>query len=481
MITRREFNAGLIASVAALPFASVAGEQKAKGDGPPLDVLVIGAGLSGLHSALMLEELGARVQVIEARKRIGGRLYTLFDRPGHPEVGGNSCAAGYGRVLNRIQQMGLPLYDASTRPPKKQGIELALGSRILQRDEWAKSPLNPFPQESRSQMPWEFSGAFMAANNPLKTSEDWLAESSAPLDVSLRDWLVSRGVNEATVERCWSTNPYFGTTAHDVSALLCLMNASWSKAITGGSRSMLSVQGGNQKLPLAMAGKLKNEVHLGKDVAAIRDNGSIVEVTCRDGSSYRAKSVVCSIPFSVLRHIAFEPGLTGPQAEAVNTLPYMMNTLVFFVPKRKYWEDDGLHPSMWTDGVAGSIMAQRFGSDAEEVTAIVANPRGKNAIWLDRLPPKDAIRYVQAEIERLRPAAKGALVDGAIHSWDRDPFAAGDWAVLAPGQVRRFKTSMANAHGRVHFCGEHTALTNRGMEGAMESAERVTLEIGEIL
>jgi monoamine oxidase len=36
---------------------------------------------------------------------------------------------------------------------------------------------------------------------------------------------------------------------------------------------------------------------------------------------------------------------------------------------------------------------------------------------------------------------------------------------------------MAQAHGRIHFCGEHTAVSNRGMEGAMESGERAALEI----
>jgi monoamine oxidase len=31
-------------------------------------------------------------------------------------------------------------------------------------------------------------------------------------------------------------------------------------------------------------------------------------------------------------------------------------------------------------------------------------------------------------------------------------------------------------HGRLHFCGEQTALANRGMEGAMESGERAAIE-----
>jgi hypothetical protein len=54
----------------------------------------------------------------------------------------------------------------------------------------------------------------------------------------------------------------------------------------------------------------------------------------------------------------------------------MMNTLLFVVPKKKFWEADGVSPSMCTNGPAGAVMAQRFGADADEVTGLVVNPRG---------------------------------------------------------------------------------------------------------
>jgi monoamine oxidase len=56
------------------------------------NLIVIGAGLSGLESARTLEENGLRVTVLEGRRRIGGRLYTLLDLPGQPEVGGNTVS-----------------------------------------------------------------------------------------------------------------------------------------------------------------------------------------------------------------------------------------------------------------------------------------------------------------------------------------------------------------------------------------------------
>ena len=88
-----------------------------------------------------------------------------------------------------------------------------------------------------------------------------------------------------------------------------------------------------------------------------------------------------------------------------------------------------------------------------------------------------AVGRIIAEIETIRPAAKGQLVGAAYHSWAMEPFNAGDWAYFGPGQVTTFANVMSAPSGRVHFCGEHTATGNRGLEAALESSERVALEV----
>ena len=58
------------------------------------DVIVIGAGLSGLYSAILMEETGLKVRVLEGRDRVGGRLFSARDVEGNPEWGGDSILGG---------------------------------------------------------------------------------------------------------------------------------------------------------------------------------------------------------------------------------------------------------------------------------------------------------------------------------------------------------------------------------------------------
>ena len=84
---------------------------------------------------------------------------------------------------------------------------------------------------------------------------------------------------------------------------------------------------------------------------------------------------------------------------------------------------------------------------------------------MDRLGEEGAKARVIQEIETIRPAAKGKIEAAGFHSWQLDPFNGGDWAIWGPGQVTDLVNDVAKPHGRVHFCGEHTAQVNRGMEG----------------
>jgi monoamine oxidase len=356
---------------------------------------------------------------------------------------------------------------------------LYLDGAVIPEAAWPAHPRNPFPEPLRKTMPWAYLNPVIGKNNPLRTTDAWLDPAFAKLDVSLHAWLMGLGVSEEIIDLCWNNNPAYGLTAHDVSAMMALFSATFlmSQMQLNSKVFGYTAVGGNQAIPEAMARGLKKEIQFRRNVIGIRTGERGAEVACADGTTYKADFVVCSIPFSVLRRIKLEPLVKGPQGLAINTLGSQQICMLHLAVKTPYWEADGINPNMFGDNLAGMVVAERKGKEAKDVSSVTIWVRGRNAAWLDTLDEKDAVSAVMADFHRARPAAKGKVEVRAYKSWGRDPFSDGDWAVWAPGQVSAFATSVGKPQGRIHFCGEHTAVSNRGMEGAMESGERAAFEI----
>lgn len=445
------------------------------------DVIVIGAGLSGLAAALLLEESGATVQVIEGRNRIGGRVESFRNIPGDPEAGGTAFGPGYARLVDAARTRGVELIDITPITPYFFDRQLVLDDELIAKEAWASHPKNPFPEPAKATMPWAYMPMLIGRSNPLKTGDAWLAPENAKLDIPLHQYLSDSGQSDKTIALAYDTNPQWGNSSYDVSALMPLSAYAFStmqrQLAAGGKIMGYTARGGNQAIPEAMAAALKNEVHLNEQVTAIRATKNGGEVHCADGTVYRADRIVCSVPFSVLKRIRIEPMLTGVQAKAVNTLESQVINQVHMVAKKPFWEDDGMTPNMFTNSLCGMLLAEHKGERPEDITSLTAWIRGHNASWMDQVDEQQAIAAVVSDIERMRPAAKNQLEVMAYKSWYRDPFSSGDWAVWQPGQITALATHVSTPHGSLHFCGEHTAISNRGMEGAMESGERVAFEV----
>lgn len=452
------------------------------------DVVVIGAGLSGLNAALLMKDQGFKVTVVEGRKRVGGRMNTLRTVEGNPEMGGDSILGGYGRMQDMAQRLKVQFIDFEGRrdlSPDAQKdpttVELALGGKVIRREDWPTHPLNIMPADAKNRFPGRaYFQSLIDKKNPLKSFEDWIDPESAKFDGTAYDFFKQQGWSDAAIDLNYNTNVQYGTSAHDVSILMWYFTQAWFKLQSDIQRVAYKAVGGNESIPEAMA-KAVGDVQLGKSVIGIRDNGSAVEVHCQDGSVFTGKRVVCSMPVPTMRWVKFDPILPSAKAKAILTVPVMKITKVVIVPKKPFWRDDGFSPAMWTDTDAGEIRALREGSDPNKVTCLMAWARGFLADRLDMMGEKEAMAHVIRIYEQLRPAAKGQLSPGGFKSWQADPFSGGDWVVWKPGQIHECLPALKEPAGRIHFCGEHTAVSNRGMEGAMESGERAALETMALL
>lgn len=464
------------------------------------DAVVIGAGLAGLNAAVHLQDAGVDVRVVEAQDRVGGRVRSMRELGGNLEAGGTYIGAAYRRMIAAAARHDVNLINVTPSLKFFREQDLVLDGAVIRQSEWPAHPANPFPDADRALMPWTFSRMLTARQNPLEEPQNWLDPEQAVHDVSMYEWMRGLGLNDKTIRLGYGMNVSYGEDAHDISALQLLYRAAFSRAQAVSSEPAADRSGDNsvrspppttsstgargytaadgvQRIPEAMVESLGHPVHYGRAARRIEDDGRMVTVRCADGTEYKAAHAVCALPFTVLRDIAFDPPLAGSQREAVASLPSQSMTQLYFAHKSEFWEADEFAPSLFTDTAAGMFSAIRNGSDPTEISGFSAWVMGRNAARHDALPPEAAGARVIDEIEAVRPAARGQLEFIGRQSWGADPFARGAWAYFRPGQITRFAAAMGAPHGRIRFCGEHLALANRGMEGAMESGESAAMGI----
>lgn len=466
---RRDFLKGLGLTLIALPWLGCGG-----GGGGALSgrVVVVGAGLSGLLTAMLLEERGVAVTVVEARDRLGGRVLTADGVAGNPESGGPVIGESYRRVRRIAEHVGVGLGPG---PAFERDWWLYVNETGIPLREWTTSPANRLSDSERQMLPFLLMGYYMGQDLPLEGFEDWINPRHAALDIPITDYLRSKGASDEAM-RLINVSPNTNDIA-TTSTLWALRDAQRRRDTAGGG--ILGAEGGNSRLIERMAASIRGSVLTGKPVSAIRSAAEGVEVSCNDGSSIEADYAVVTVPFSVLRGIEVDPPFEGAQKEAVEQLPYTPITKYFLVPKRPFWDEDGLAVSMWTDtGLERFFPVKDAQGQVQNITCWVDGP---SAARLDAMTESEQIDHVLGELARIRPATRGAVDVAHIVSWGNDPFARGAYAHYAPGQVTRLKPVMARPWKRIHFAGEHTAVVSPGMEGAMESAERASNEVLERL
>lgn len=473
---RRRLLAGGIGAAAAAFVPGIAA------GGDRFDVIVIGAGLSGLHAARVLEEQGLRVLTLEGRDRVGGRVYTLMDVPGRPEAAGELIGANYARMISTARELDLELVTPNPLGPAAGTYFHIRGQNILA-EEWPEHELNPLAGDDRQILPSRLLFELSNRNNPLsgRPLDDWVKPEFARFDIPQDQYLRNHlGLNDETIRLMnvvIHTDHISNTSAlHECRRYaVAERNRSVTLAKPGEGRS-LQVKGGNSLLPVAMANSLKHGVELGKSVYAFEDSGDEVRVYCTDGSSYKARHLVNSMPLPVMRDIKFWPRLPPRWQAAVRQIDYGISIQVHFLIKHRFWEKDGLPSSIWSDGPVErfAVLARGSGSEA---TSAIAFINGNEAYKYDFMTDRQVAEYTLRELVRVRPSIEGALEPIVVQSCHRDVHGAGDWVFWRPGQVGAFAAHMRENHGRIHFCGEHTALLERGMEGAFESGERAALDI----
>lgn len=457
--------------------AALAGSFALQGCGPrgdraarDADVIVLGAGLSGLHAARILSAAGMDVLVLEASSRIGGRMVTLDHLPGAPEAGGEQVGRGYARVHAEAAALGLEFEDFA---PSRFGEQLVVDGQRIAASEWPTSELNRLPEPMRAMSPHQLFFGLVARHNPLPDVYAWREAAAQSHDIAAEAFVRSLGANDEAVRLMDATLNAGRLSTYS------MMNVWRSLALYNTERELgpsQRVRGGSQRLPEAMAASLPRPVRTGARVAAIEADEAGAMVRLDSGEALRADFLVSALPFPVLRALDVSAPLSAAQADAIQGLPYTPIVQLHIEAETPFWEQDGLAPEMWTNSPLNRIFARR---DAN-------GPTGMFTCWIDGIDALAADGRSEAELQAIvsevfasaRPASEGRLRLREVIRWTpSNARAGGAYMHWAPGQISRWAEAMIRPAGRLFIAGEHASHLHTGMEGAMEAGERAAIDI----
>lgn len=441
------------------------------------DVCVVGAGFAGLAAARYLIGKQRDVVVLEARDRVGGRVWNRQMSDGTVvSVGGTWIGKGQTRMVELCKELGLdtyPQYDKGETLLRLHGTSRRYSGLIPKIDLFSLATLGL----AFKRLDW------MVNDLPLETP--WTKGNAAALDArTLGGWLDSWcNVPTATARLLLRTTmtTFFCTDPAEVSVLGALVLAkgggSFEYYANASFTETTLIDGGAPELARRMGEQLGTALHTSTPVRKITQTRDYVEVVS-DALSVRARRVIVATPPALAGRIEYDPPLPPAHGHLLRRMNAGAIIKGICVYKEPFWRKQGLTGETVgpetaipvsidqtpRSGSPGVLTSFAVGARAIEMAGFDAETRKR--VWLDALA------------ERLGPEARSP-VSYLETDWSAEEWSAGGMlSHFAPGVLTTFGHVLHQPAGRIHWAGTERATLMHGlMEGAVRSGEHAAEDV----
>lgn len=454
-----------------------------------VDVVVVGAGLSGLTAARDLLAGRKSVLVLEARNRVGGKVLNRPLSNGDiTEVGAEFVGPTQDKALQLISDLGLTTFNtynagksvlwrnnirtAYTPDPLLCGAPPVLPLSLAQ-IAIAQAQLDAWAAEIDVKAPWNHT---KAAEWDGRTFEQFLNLYAFFPD--------ARFVLTTACKAIFAAEP------REVSLLyvIAYIASAGNEATKGTLNALIAVEGGGQEqrveggtglIPERLAARVGSEhIALNAAVSSITKTSTGYTVVSKAGT-VTAKSVVVAMPPPLLKLITFSPALPAAR-QALNdrmTLPAIGKGIAIY--NSPFWRtDEDLNAQVISDRGAVRVTFDNTPSDTS-FGAVMGFILGDEMRALDKLTPQQCQETITSDYVRYFGSKAANVSEFVLQRWDLEEWSRGGPVAVAPPNVLKpYGAALRQAVHGLHFAGTETSEYWTGyMDGAIRSGQRVAREI----
>lgn len=409
--------------------------------------VIIGAGLAGLSAAYKLKNAGWNITVLEARDRIGGRVFS-YSMP---------------QNKNLVCELGAEWVGESHERLKSLCAEFKIPLQKHQFDDYLL-------QNGKVSRPgaWGFSEAAKTAFEKIKANYGNLTTLQKNRLDRLDWWsyLEKLGYTEDDLRlRDLMDSTDFGESIRHVSAFGALAEYAESSPKNEMDYKMT---GGNSRLTEEFTRRIGTEnIKINTLVTEINQRAGIVTVKTAD-DSYKADAVICTAPTNSLLKIKFNPPLPSAQTEAAEKLIYARICKNSVLYENRFWKDENF--SLVSD-VTSHFYFHSTQNQAGSQGILTSYAIGEKADILASQSDERRLKIITNDLRDFDEDAPKFAKGITSYAWQRDKYTDGAYALYRPGQWFGIRPILQRPHLKVLFAGEHLADWQGFMEGAIETGE----------